>query len=269
MVRKLYKHEILAWLRVLCIIFGIVLAVSVLHRVIQIFENDSLYYSIINGSASFMYGMALLVCIMAPVVFGVVRFYKNLFTGEGYLTFTLPVRAADHLWVKLWTAVGFSVVSGIVCVISVLIITAGDVFTEICKAVAYLLKMIPEKMTGHAVVYCLEMLALLVVSTAGSFLLYDTCICIGQLFRKNRILAAVGVYFGFSVVKQILSTLLGVVLAVLEASGSMDGIYTFIETHVAEAAHIFLCGSTVATAVFALLCWLVCHFIIRKKLNLE
>lgn len=269
MVRKLYKHEILAWLRVLAILFGIVLAVSVMHRIIQLFENDSVYYSIINGSVSCMYGIALLVSSAAPVVFGVVRFYKNLFTGEGYLTFTLPVTPADHLRVKLWTAVGFSVVSGIVCLVSVLIVTAGDVFTEICKAVAYLLEMIPEKMVGHAVGYCLEGVVLLVASTAGSFLFYDACMCIGQLFRKNRILAAVGVYFGFSVVSQILSTVLGVALAILEASGALDGIYAYAETHVAETVHIFLGGSIAATTVLTLVCWLICHHIIRKKLNLE
>lgn len=269
MVRKLYKHEILAWLRILAILFGIVLAVSVMHRIIQLFENDSVYYSIVNGSVSFMYGIALMVCSVAPVVFGIVRFYKNLFTGEGYLTFTLPVTPADHLRVKLWTAVGFSVVSGIVCLVSVLIITAGDVFTEICKAAAYLMNMIPKNMVGHAVGYCLEGVVLLAASTAGNFLFYDTCMCIGQLFRKNRILAAVGVYFGFSVVSQILSTVLGVVLAILEASGALDGVYAYAETHVAETVHILLGGSIAVTTAFTLVCWLICHHIIRKKLNLE
>ena len=68
MVKKLYKHELLAWLRVLTIIFGIVLGVSVMHRIIQFFENDSMYYSIVNGSVSFMYMIALLVCSVAPLV---------------------------------------------------------------------------------------------------------------------------------------------------------------------------------------------------------
>ena len=269
MVKKLYKHELLAWLRVLTIIFGIVLGVSVMHRIIQLFENDSVYYSIVNGSVSFMYGIALLVCSVAPLVFGVVRFYKNLFTGEGYLSFTLPVRSADHLWVKLWTAVGFSILSVIVCAVSVLIVTAGDVFTEICKAGAYLLNRIPQNMVGHAVGYCLEFLVLLVVSTAGSFLLYDACICIGQLFRKNRILAAVGVYFGYNVISQILGTVLGVAMVILEASGAMDGVYAYAQTHAAEMVHIILCGSIAATGMCALVCWLICHHIIRKRLNLE
>lgn len=269
MVKKLYKHEILAWMRELSILFGIVLAVSVMHRLIQIFESESLYYDIVNGSVTFMYALALLVCLVAPEIFGVVRFYKNLFTGEGYLTFTLPVRASDHLWVKLWTAVGFSVLSGIVCILSAVIVTAGDVFTEICKAGAYLLGMIPEEMTGHAVGYCLEVLALLIVSTAGSFLLFDTCICIGQLFRKNRVLAAVGVYFGFNVISQILGTILGVAMVILETTGVLSGIYAYAEANAAQMVHIILSGSAVLNGVFALLCWLICHHIIRKKLNLE
>ena len=41
MVKKLFKHEFLAWLRVLPIIYGITLIVAGMHRLLQVFENDS------------------------------------------------------------------------------------------------------------------------------------------------------------------------------------------------------------------------------------
>lgn len=269
MVKKLYKHETLAWFRVLSVIFGIVLAVSAMHRIIQIFENDTIYYSIISGSASFVYTLAVMTCLAAPVVFGVVRFYKNLFTGEGYLSFTLPVTPANHLWVKVVTAVVFSLLSALVCLVSVLIVTAGEVFTEICNAAEYLIRQIPQDIAGHLAGYCAEILVLLIVSFFASFLLNDACICIGQLFRKNRILGAVGVYFGYYVITQILSTIMGVMLVILEETGSLDAIYSFIEKHEMETVHIALCGSIAVTAVMALVYWLICHHIMRKKLNLE
>ena len=269
MVRKLYKHEFLAWLRVLPIVYIITLSVAAVHRIIQCFENDTVYYSIINGSAIFVYVIALLACMFTPIIFGITRFYKNLFTGEGYLSFTLPVTPGNHLWVKVLTAVAFSVLSCLVWLLSVVIITAGDVLAEIWKAAAYLLRMIPEENIGHLVGYCGEFLVLLLVSGFGTYMLYYTCICIGQLFRKNRVLAAVGVYFGYYIIGQIFGTVLGVMLAILEETGALESIYLWVEHNIMETFHIVLGGSVVISLVWSLVYWLICHTIIRKKLNLE
>lgn len=269
MVKKLYKHEFLAWLRVLPIVYIITLSVAAVHRIIQFFENDTVYYGIISGSAIFVYVIALLACAFTPIIFGITRFYKNLFTGEGYLTFTLPVTPGNHLWVKALTAVAFGILSTLVGLLSVVIITAGDVLVEIWKAAEYLLKMIPQEYAGHLLGYGGEFLALLLVSGFGTYMLYYTCICIGQLSRKNRVLAAVGVYFAFYMISQVFSTVLGIVMAILEETGALESIYLWVERNALETVHIVLGGSVVISLVWSLVYWLICHTIIRKKLNLE
>lgn len=269
MVKKLFKHEFLAWLRVLPIIYGAVLALAGMHRIIQIFEADSIYYTLVSGSATLVYCIALFVCLTAPDVFGVVRYYKNFFTGEGYLTFTLPVSTAEHLWVKLVTATTFSLISLLVCLVSVPIITAGDVFTELCKAGAYIAGKIPSDAIGHLIGYCAELFAFILAAMCGGHLLYSTCICIGQLARKNRILAAVGVYFGFYFAAQILSTILSVVFMILTAAGAFDGVVEFASAHPVATIHIALCVGIAVQLLLAGVFWLICHSIIRKKLNLE
>ena len=50
MVRKLYKHEFLAWLRVMTLIYSITLLTAIFLRVIVAFETDSIYYQIISTS---------------------------------------------------------------------------------------------------------------------------------------------------------------------------------------------------------------------------
>lgn len=269
MVRKLYKHEFKAWFRIMSIILGITLAVAGMLRIIQLFETNTVYYNIINGSAIFMYVIALLACLVSPVIFGIVRFYKNMFSGEGYLTLTLPVTPANHLGVKVTTAVVFSILSFVVCMVSVMIVTAGEVFTEICKAADYLVKMIPEDITGHLIGYCIEFFLLMLVALFSTYLLYYTCICIGQLFRKNRVLAAVGVYFGFYVLNQILSTILSVVMVVLEETGMLDAFYLLIGEHPRETVHLVFAGMIVLSGILSLVYYLICHGIIRKRLNLE
>lgn len=269
MVKKLFKHEFLAWLRVLPIIYIIVLTVAAGHRILQIFENDSVYYDIVSVGALFMYAVGLMVCLAAPTVFGIVRFYKNFFTGEGYLTFTLPVTPANHLWVKSITALVFGIASILICLLSAMIITAGEVFTEICLAADYIFKAIPENLVTDLIFYVLEYAVLMLVSFLGSHLFYGSCICLGQLFRKNRVLAAVGVYFIYYIITQVFSTIMTVVFMVLGESGALEPILKYVGSHITESIHIALCGSLGLAALMTFVYYVICHWVIRRKLNLE
>lgn len=269
MVRKLWKHEYLAWLRVLPLIYGITLAIAAMLRLVLVFENDSVYYNIVLFSAVAMLMIALIVTAASATVFGIQRFYKNLFTGEGYLTHTLPVTPAAHLWVKVLTAVSFDIASVIVCVLAGMIVTAGEVFSEVCKAAAYLFGYIPKAFAGHFAGWTAEMILIVVVAALGSHLFYYLCICIGQLFRKNRVLAAVGVYFGFYIISQILSTVMMVVFVILGEAGVWDDILELVGRHPEASVHVFFVGIIVLSALAALAEYWICHRIIRKKLNLE
>lgn len=269
MVKKLYKHEFAAWLRVLPIFFGVTLLTAAFHRVLQLFEVPSIYYDIVNVSAIVLYAVSVLVCLAAPTVFGIVRFYKNLFTGEGYLTFTLPVSNTTHLNVKVITTVVFSLASFVVCLVSGLIITAGDVFTELWKAFLYLWNLIHDEFIPHLIGYAAEFCVLLVVALFTSALLYSSCMCIGQLAKKNRVLLSLGVYFGYYMITQVISTVFIIVFTVLETAGALEPIYDFVSAHPWASGHIGFCGGIVLYAVLGFVFWLICRFILRKKLNLE
>lgn len=269
MVRKLFKHEMLAYMRVLLPIYGIVLGIAALGRIVQIFESDNVLYDITNGSALFAFGVAVVVCSCSSGIFSIVRFYKNLFTGEGYLTFTLPITTNQHILVKLGAALLCDLCSLITTLLALCIITAGDVFTEVMKAAAYLIGMIPNDIGLHLAFYVLEIVVMVFLSLAGQHLHIYTCISIGQLFRKNRILAAIGVYYGIYIVMQVLSTVITGVLTVLGEAGAFDALVTFIEQNPFETIHIVLVSAILLGAVLATAEYLLTHYIIRKHLNLE
>ena len=77
MVKKLYKHEFIAWLRVLPLVWLITLAVSGIHRLVQLLETDTVYYDILNASGLIVFFVAIFACLLFPVIFGIVRFYRN------------------------------------------------------------------------------------------------------------------------------------------------------------------------------------------------
>ena len=86
--------------------------------------------------------IGLVLVIISFVVFAILsiilvytRFYKNFFTDEGYLTFTLPVKRTQLLNSKLLMSVGTIFITSAVCVLNVLVMLcigfADQIFTKI------------------------------------------------------------------------------------------------------------------------------------------
>ncbi len=270
MVKKLFKHEFMAQLRLWLPMQIILLAVALFGRIVQFFETDTTPYDIVFGSSVIIYVLALVVSMILTVVFGIVRFYKNLFTHEGYLSFTLPVTTDQHILVKTLVSSCAMVGSLVVAFLSFAFFTAGEVFIEVMKAAGYLVKrFIQEVGNINFSFYLAEGIALLAVCLLGGFLLYYACIALGQTFKKNRVIGAVGVYFIYYAINQFFGTLLVIVINFLSGTSFFDAIVEFIDTCPEGFVHIVLIGLLLFAAVMAGVYYLVIRLVIRNKLNLE
>ena len=272
MVKKLFKHEMLSYLRLWLPMQAVLLAIAFFMRILLFFESDNTAYKISFGSSYFLYIVAIMASVAVTLVFAIIRFYKNLFTHEGYLTFTLPVSPMAHIFVKVATAVLFTVFSLLSVVISIMVVTSGELLIEIFKAIGYIVKQAFTHADGlHLVLYLLEMIALFLVSLAGSLLFYYTCIAIGQMAKKNRKIAAFGAYFGFYVISQIISTVFVILFATNPDlwANMFEDIMSFAIDHPYAFIHLFFLVSTLISGAFSALYFFVTHLIIRKKLNLE
>lgn len=270
MVKKLFKHEFLAFVRIMSVVYMILLTVATASRIIQIFENDSIPYAIISTITGSAYFVSIFAALAFCGAFTLVRFYKNLFTHEGYLSFTLPVTTVQHIWVKALTALAFGAMTWVVVLVSGCIFAAGELLVEIGKAISYLWAELYEFAGFHAVAACLELAILLSVAALASILLYYTFIAIGQLSKKNRVLAAVGAYFVYYIITQVLSTIFTVVLAMLtETTSVIEALGLWILEHPGAAIHIGLWIGIVLSAAFGWLCFAITKSITTKKLNLE
>lgn len=265
MVKKLFKHEVYALWRLMIPIWCVLFGVSLLGRFVQLFEQESVAYNIINGSAIFFYVVSLGACLVCPFVFAITRFHRNLFRGEGYLSFTLPVTNHQHILVKLSVAVITELVTLVAAAISVVLLTFGELTWEIAKAVWYVLKLASRAWGGNMPLYLVEgVIALITVFTVETLLFY-ACICIGQQSKKNRTMAAVGAYFGFYVVKQICGT----IALLIGSQIDWYPLTRWIDKHPFATAHIGLCGGIlVEVAIGCFLYWLS-HRLITHRLNLE
>lgn len=273
MVKKLFKHEFLYYGRIMGVVYLILLTVAAAGRVIQLFETDSIPYEIVFDISCITYGISAMATLFFASVLAIIRFYRNLFTAEGYLSLTLPVTAAQHILVKAVTPVCVSLFSGLMVLVSGCIITAGEMLSEIWKALVYILRTEWAENGFQIILISGEVLVLYALGLLSGFLLYYTFIAIGQLFRKNRILAAVGAFFVYYILSQVLSTVLMVVLSVFAATGVLEDFSAWVSRMGMRDPYLLVHSGIGIVALLSVIAGLIEFLIIRRiitrKLNLE
>ena len=273
MVKKLFKHEFLAYARVMSVVYIILLTIALAGRVILLFENDSIPYQIISTISIITYVFSVWAVMVFAVVMGIIRFYKHLFTSEGYLTFTLPVTPTQHIVVKTVTALCIEMITFAVILLSGCVLTAGELLVEIWNVVVYIFGEFYELVGFHAVAFLGELLLLYLLQCVAGILLYYTYICIGQLFRKARILAAVGAYFAHYILSQIVASVISVMFSLVAITDAlkelMQWLGDLVVAHPYATVHSGLWIAMLAPVTTILVTFLVVRTIITKKLNLE
>ena len=270
MVNKLIKHDFMALLRLVFPVHIVVLGMAILLRITALFESDTSIYAITLGSMIFLYAVSIFVCFIYTKAAGIIRFYKNLFTREGYLTFTLPVPTSAHLASKLLVSVIYDIFAVITTAISLVVVTSGNLLVELLKAFNYLMKgAVAEAGLSNVLLIALEIVIILFLSTVGSYLMFFSCISIGQLAKKNRILLAVGVYFGYFFISQIFSTIISIAYTFLCFTPWFEKMLEYMVKYPMESWHIMSLVSIASSVLMAGIYYAISHFIIKHRLNLE
>ena len=228
MFTKLVKHEwqatkgILALLCVIILISGLAIG-GVMHHVVTAEEDivviDETTVSSETAMSNFEEVMCVLlimagvgavaICSAGSLFFLVYRFYKRCFTDEGYLTFTLPVTTHQILLSSfLNTIIGELIMLVAVCLsvgIAVLLFLAAFPENLIWADVSVGLKEAFSQMWASLAEH-MDVLASLagtgIISVLSELIVLMLAVTIGALIaKKHKILAAVGVYYGISIVQ--------------------------------------------------------------------
>ena len=131
MVKKLLKHEFIYYFRTFGMFLPIILAIGLMARVFRFFDDGNIINSIAIASSSLMLIVSCGALILLSTVVSVVRFYKYMYAADGYLTFTLPVTNAEHVFVKLLVAIVCQAVCLLTVVVAGVIALSGELLTDI------------------------------------------------------------------------------------------------------------------------------------------
>lgn len=167
--------------------------------------------------------LALAGYVVAVEIINLVRFYKNKFTDEGYLTFTLPVEAkhiylSTFLNILLWMLISTAIM--VCCLIIMLSIGMGDTIREWMNMAdfQYIMDMLNVGLTelrdemastpGYGL-YTVLIGITVVLSPLYSISMVMGCLTMGSvLVKKHKILASIGIYYGVSMVSSTLTSTL-------------------------------------------------------------
>ncbi len=194
MVGKLMKHEFIALFRTLAFFAGAILLLAILTRITFAIAAESPLFVLLY----ILFLFCAIILSAVPVVVSAERFYKSMFTGEGYLTFSLPVTAAQLIWAKLLSALIVSAACAVVSLVSFLIATPllefgimgllQDAFPAL-----YELLIADPLVTFEFILYG-------ILTIPSGFFYFYLILSIGQLFTNKRKLVTVLLFFGVSFV---------------------------------------------------------------------
>ncbi|MCR4763137.1 MAG: hypothetical protein K5696_06375 [Lachnospiraceae bacterium] len=272
MLGKLIKHEFLATWRLMLLLDAVLAGIGIfgffvmgsIHNLEGLENNDALGWIVSSYVLWFiLYMLGILAVNIGTLIFLMIRYYRNLYSTEGYLTFTLPVETADILHAKLITGYVWLFASGFLTAVSVLLMVVGlfgafpaSERAEIVEGFMELLGHVGPGVWVLCVIYAL-------LYPLVSLLTIAFCISVGQLWQKHKIAGAVVCYIGVHIVNRIVTTVFSFGRMI---NGLRGGLADFeFGKYYSVTLWEFLIYSAVAGGIF----YVVIRYINSHKLNLD
>lgn len=208
---RLLKYDFKALNRYLILIHAFLLVAA---AAVRIFLTEPIRISDSQSVVVSTLGIILFVLVAVGVSFATsiltaIRFYKNLFSDEGYLTHTLPVTRGQHLLSKTIAGSVWLMIDQILLFVCIFLVIFSNPVQDLWHAnKAEILTDLG--FTGAYANLGLWQIALylfifLLISALSSVIMIEASIVIGQLFSNHRILGAVITYIGLTTLMSIIS----------------------------------------------------------------
>ncbi len=223
-------------------------------------------FLIIASIASYL---GIVAFIMMSFILLYVRVYKNQFSDEGYLTFTLPVKRITHLNTKLF--------AGIITIISTALVTMFNLLIRyfimypedfpanitINGTIEYI-KTINVQCGGILPFYVIEaILGIFVIAAAISIFIYFCITVSGLIIKKGKVFVTISIFF--------VSAIIFILLLFIVWWFGISNIYKFLfynnQPNVLLSLIIF--AGILILSIFTAIFYALEYWLLQKKLNLN
>lgn len=269
MLKKLLKYEWKTASKMLLLMHGIVLLMAIFDRITLqlsggVGESGSYILDTVNALLMFAMVMTIGSVCLFTYVYLAYRFYKNVFTDQGYLTNTLPVTPTQIIVSKGICSVLWMVIDAVILMIAIFILAGHkEFFVDLGDIMRELIKVFTEfNLTAW-----ITLIVLILSPFVMTIQLYF-CVAVGNLCKIHKVLGSIGVYIATYIVQQISGV---IILFVTDFDPVASTITTPAGFHVALADMMFtpILLSLIFSVVWAVLFWFATRYIMTKRLNLQ
>ena len=279
MLRKLLKHEWKAVNKVMITVnLGIVLLTIFGSMILSTdtFDNEEAFPLAIL--LTIFYSLSMITFSTVTLIYIYIRFYKNLFTAEGYLMHTLPVTRTQLFHSKLIVGYFWIFLNSMLNILSTAVLgfVAGlhfasredmqDIFEDVSKE--FLIKdyTFADIFGFPPLLLLLVIFLLMLTSCFGTLLMGYLSILLGQLMEKYRLAASIGFYMAIYLINQIITS-----MAMLLPSGQLmiDAMDDTSISFMGDLLRIMFPAGTAIQLALGIVFYMICIFLLRRKVNLE
>ena len=289
MLKKLMKHDFRALSRTLFplqigVLGGGLVASLLTALTIRLGQNtattggSALLTQLIMGvsaSASVLIGIGIMASALITLLLICYHFYRSFLGDEGYLTFTLPVSTSKLIWSKLLTGMLWTLINAVVVMVTLLIFSVFGTTTnsianmEVLQAFRMFFTDILPQASQYVNVplMSVEIVVIGILGLASQMLeIYFAIVIGGQVAKKHRILAAIGMYLLINMGVGMISTAFMSIVTLGEGVASLT-----LETvqQVSSFMTSFFGWYGVLFAGLAVAFFFLIRSIFKKNLNLQ
>lgn len=290
MLGKLIKYDMKALARILlpaqlgviaaALLGGVFLAITIALAGDGPIEGVlAVISTMLTGLYLFLLMLGIVAAAVISLVFIAMRFYKSLFSNEGYLTFTLPVTAGQILLSKVITGVIWLVCCTVaVCIAVALVFLVGliGVPTFYTGLADLFIEELPKLFEAAGSVLSVPLFAIEaalggVVSMAeGLMQVFLAVVVGGMIAKKHKVVASIGAYLGIRFAVNLITVPFAALLPALDGANRLSFLAGLTEIGVARLAAYGLVGVSIlfSAGLFAAY-FFIARGLLKNKLNLQ
>ena len=269
MLTKLLKHEFRATARIMGPLYLVLLAVALgFNFSARLMDSGNFVLNMLAALVVMAYVVAITAVFIVAFILMLQRFYKNLLGDEGYIMFTLPASVHQHVWSKLIVSSVWFIITGVVVMLSFVMMALDVSFLEgMVQVLQRLFQDITAYYAINGTVFLLELLVLAFAGCIAFCLQFYAALAIGHSFSNHKFAWSVAFFFILQFASQLVG---GLLLASLDTPfisqllGSLD-----FRASGMTAVHIGMGILIAVCVVYSAVFYVITTYFLKKHLNLE
>lgn len=264
MLRKLFKYDFRCMARSFIPLMTAYLAVSGVFRILAEFdlESKNVPLTIFFIICTVLYVSLNYAVALFAFVGNVQRFSRNLFSDEGYLMLTLPVKPWHHIVSKLISAFVWFVITFAVQIASIIIVAGNvEIVNNVCKFLKENGIDILEALAEHPAVV-ISVIAMIFTAFIYIMLMFYFAITLGKVVTNTKKNGGVVIATVLIVIANIFLFVYSVIYAekLVDAFGITSG---------SSTTTFVCCYYSLLLLIGSAIYFAATNFFISRKLNLE